>query len=118
MKGWQTRTFTEKVCLHHRDMGSAAHGTWMAKYKTGALDYALGGHPLWELFRTAYQMTKKPYVIGGLLLLVGYVSAAARRAERPVSHELVEFRRREQMQRLRKFLVSMTVARSRSVVSS
>ena len=26
MKGWKTRTFTEKICLHHRDIGSAEHG--------------------------------------------------------------------------------------------
>ena len=118
MKGWQTRTFTEKVCLHHRDMGSAVHGVWKAKYKIGALDYALGGHPLWEIFRTAYQLTKKPYVIGGLVLFSGYVSASVRRAERPISPELVAFRRREQMQRLRKFLTGMFVAKSHSVVSS
>jgi biofilm PGA synthesis N-glycosyltransferase PgaC len=118
MKGWETRTFTEMICLHHRVIGSAAHGAWKAKYKIGGLDYALGGHPLWELFRTAYQMTKKPYVIGGLLVLAGYVSAGVRRAERPVSHELVEFRRREQMRRLRKFLAGVAIARSRSAVSS
>jgi len=104
MKGWQTRTFTEKVCLHHRQIGSAERGVLMARFKVGALDYALGGHPVWELFRTAYQMSRPPFVVGGLMVLAGYVWAMARRAERPVSRELVEFRRREQMQRLRKFL--------------
>jgi hypothetical protein len=105
MLGWQTRTFTEKICLHHRDMGSALHGVWRAKYRIGVLDYALGGHPLWEAFRTLYQMTRRPYVAGGLLVLAGYVSAAARRIERPISPDLVAFRRREQMQRLRSFLL-------------
>ena len=104
MKGWKTRTFTEKICLHHRKIGSAERGALRSKFKVGGLDYALGGHPIWELFRTAYQMTKKPYVIGGFMLLAGYVSALVRRDERPVSAELVAFRRREQMQRLKKFL--------------
>lgn len=104
MKGWRTRTFTEKVCLHHRQIGSAQHHTLMAKFSDGGLDYLLGGHPVWELFRTAYQMTKRPFIVGGLMLLTGYVSAFLRRAKRPVSRELVEFRRREQMQRLRTFL--------------
>jgi glycosyltransferase involved in cell wall biosynthesis len=117
LKGWQTRTFTEKVCLHHRDMGSAAHGAWKAKYKIGTLDYALGGHPLWELFRTVYQMTRKPYVIGGLLVLAGYVSAAVRREPRPVSDTLVKFRRREQMQRLRRFLAGLVASPRRSAVA-
>jgi hypothetical protein len=104
MKGWKTRTFTDKVCLHHRQIGSAERGVLMARFKVGALDYALGGHPVWELFRTVYQMSRPPRVSGGLMMLAGYGWAMLRRAERPVSRELVEFRRREQMQRLRKFL--------------
>lgn len=102
MKGWKTRTFTEKICLHHRKIGSAERGALKAKFQVGALDYALGGHPVWEIFRTAYQMTKKPYFLGGLLLGAGYFWALVRHGQRPVSDELVVFRRREQMQRLKK----------------
>ena len=101
MKGWKTRTFTDKICEHHRKIGTAQHGKLKSRYRDGALDYALGGHPLWELFRTAYQMTRRPYLIGGLSLFAGYVSAAIRNESRPVSEELVAFRRREQMRRLR-----------------
>src|SRR2546426_7383466 len=104
MKGWKTRTFTDKVCLHHREVGSAKYGTLMARFRVGTQDYALGGHPVWELFRTIYQITKRPFVIGGLTLLAGYGWAMVRRLERPVSRELVEFHRREQMRRLAKFL--------------
>ena len=103
MKGWKTRTFTDKISLHHRKMGSAERGMLEVKFRVGVLDYALGGHPIWELFRTAYQMTKKPYVIGGLTLYSGYFSALIRGDERPISADLIAFRRREQMQRLRKF---------------
>lgn len=102
MKGWKTQTFPEKVYRHHREMGTAARGLVMARYKSGAVDYMLGGHPVWELFRTAYQITKPPYVVGGLALFAGYISAAVRRVERPVPAELVTFRRHEQMGRLRK----------------
>jgi glycosyltransferase involved in cell wall biosynthesis len=104
MKGWKTRTFTEKVSLHHREMGTAQHGVLVARFKNGAKDYAFGNHPLWELFRTMYQMTRRPAVVGGLLLMAGYVSALVRRAERPVPPELVAYCRREQILRLRKFL--------------
>ena len=104
MKGWKTRTFTEKVCLHHRDMGMAQHGKLMAWFRNGVKDYALGCHPIWEFFRMGYQMTKRPFVVGGLLMAGGYVWGLVRRMEGPVSQELVAFRRREQMQRLKKFL--------------
>jgi len=35
MKGWKTRTFTEKHCLHHRDVGTAQAGPVAAKFKLG-----------------------------------------------------------------------------------
>jgi GT2 family glycosyltransferase len=118
MKGWHTRTFTDMVCFHHRRIGSAGGGTLRAKFKVGALDYALGGHPMWEVCRAAYQVTRKPYVVGGLVLLAGYVVAAVRGEQRPVSRDLVEFRRREQMRRLRTFITRRTWAQSRLSVSS
>src|SRR6266511_739346 len=104
MKGWKTKTFTDRAYQHHRQMGTAGHGVLMGGFRDGAKDSAVGGHPCWERCRTAYQMTKWPFVVGGLMLLVGYVWAMVRRVERPVSPELIEFRRREQMRRLRKFL--------------
>jgi biofilm PGA synthesis N-glycosyltransferase PgaC len=103
MKGWKTRTFTERVCLHHRTMGRASRGALVAWFKFGAQDYALGGDPRWEFFRIFYQMSKRPFVVSGLMLGAGYIWGAIRRAKRPVSDELVYFRRREQMERLKKF---------------
>jgi poly-beta-1,6-N-acetyl-D-glucosamine synthase len=110
MKGWKTRTFTDKICLHHRQIGTAERSPLVASFKTGSRDYALGGHPLWEIFRTFYQMSKRPFFIGGLTLGAGYVWALARREERPISRELMAFRRREQMARLKKFLTGNRVS--------
>ncbi len=104
MKGWQTRTFTEQTCLHHRPMGTASASQLVGFFRHGKKDYNLGGHPLWQLFRCGYQMTRSPYLIGGLCLLAGYASAALRRVERPISPELVRFSRSEQMARLRTVL--------------
>ncbi len=102
MRGWQTRTFTEMVCLHHRAMGTAQRSAWRSKFKLGIKDYSVGNHPLWEVFRTAYQMTKSPVGVGGIALGTGYFWAMLRQLDRPVSRELIAFHRREQMQRLRK----------------
>ena len=113
MRGWKTRTFPEKHCFHHRKMGSALHGRIRAIYRIGVLDYALGGHPLWEVFRAAYQATQPPRIVRGVVLYAGYLSAAARRLERPVSPELVAFRREEQMRRLRAFALDRIPAARR-----
>jgi poly-beta-1,6-N-acetyl-D-glucosamine synthase len=105
MHGWKTRTYTEKIYLHHRHSGTAQQNILMAKFRDGAKDYSVGTSPVWELFRTMYQMTKKPFVVGGLMLGTGYLWSALRRVERPVSEEMVKFCRHEQMERLRAFLL-------------
>jgi biofilm PGA synthesis N-glycosyltransferase PgaC len=102
--GWQTRTFTEKVCIHHRQMGTALQGSVAARFKFGMKDYSVGNHPLWELFRTFYQMKHGPIVVGGLALGLGYAWSLVRRKDIPLSPELVAFVRREQMQRLKKII--------------
>jgi glycosyltransferase involved in cell wall biosynthesis len=102
MKGWKTRTFLEKVCHHHRPMGTAGSSALTALYRLGRKDYYLGGHPLWQLFRASFQLSRKPYLIGGVLLMSGYLGAMIRRMPRPVSPELLRFHRREQMRRLRR----------------
>ena len=105
MKGWTTRTFTERVCLHHRKIGTANDRYLAARFKVGRQDYSLGGHPLWEVFRSLYQMKNRPYVIGGAVLYLGYLWAWVSGTERPVSRELVAFRRKEQLQRLRRLFL-------------
>jgi len=101
MKGWQTRTFPERILTHHRAQGSAKYNSVMIRFKDGEKDYVLGGHPLWEIFRWFYQMSRRPFVIGGCALLAGYVSSFVRRKPKSVSPELQRFRRGEQMLRLK-----------------
>jgi poly-beta-1,6-N-acetyl-D-glucosamine synthase len=104
LHGWQTRTFSEKVCLHHRQMGTALNGVVRAKFRLGVKDYSVGNHPLWQLSRSLYQIAQRPFLIGGLALGAGYAWSAMQRVKVAVSPELVAFVRREQMDRLRKAL--------------
>ena len=101
MKGWKTRTFTEKTCLHHRKMGTGNSSAMMTWFRQGQKDYFLGNHPFWEIFRTLYQMTKKPFIIGGSFLFFGFAWAGLKGVKRPISEKLMKFIRREQMQRLK-----------------
>jgi len=101
MKGWKVRSFSEKRFHHYRTLGTAEKGPVRALFSYGEKDYYLGGSPLWQLFRAAYRMTKRPVLLGGLSLLSGYVWAALRRVNRVVSPELMRFHRHEQMKKLR-----------------
>jgi biofilm PGA synthesis N-glycosyltransferase PgaC len=117
MKGWKTKTFTEKVCYHRRAIGTAQKNKFRALFAQGGKDYYLGGHPLWQVFRAFYQLRRKPYIVGGFLLLFGYLWSAITGVKRQVSPELMRFHRAEQMQRLRRAL-GLASARGSAVVSS
>ena len=104
VKGWRTQTFTDKSCLPHRPMGTAdRRGKFTANFKLGRRGYTLGVSPVWHVFRSVYQMTRRPYVIAGGALLLGYFAAMIKRVPRAVSQELMDFQRKEQMKRLRQF---------------
>jgi cellulose synthase/poly-beta-1,6-N-acetylglucosamine synthase-like glycosyltransferase len=104
MRGWRTQTFTGKTSSHHRLMGSAKeHRKVLLGFSAGQKDYRLGFHPVWAGFRSVYQMTRKPYIVGGAAMLTGYSWAMFCRSERSVNDELLKFQRKDQMRRLRSF---------------
>lgn len=102
MHGWETRTFTERVCLHHRKVGTGNHHPLVVWFHYGRKAYYVGGHPVWALLRGVFQMRNPPWILGGLLFQLGFGWSALCRAPRPVSAQLMAFHRAEQMDRLRK----------------
>lgn len=107
MMNWKTRSFREKSFFHHRHLGTAERGRLSSSFSYGKKDYYLGGHPIWELFRVAYQASRRPYIVSGAALGAGYCWAFLRRTPRPVSSELMAFHRTEQMIKLRNILRSL-----------
>jgi glycosyltransferase involved in cell wall biosynthesis len=103
MKGWRTRTFPEKIFVHHRQMSSAMHSGLAMPFRGGRKDYILGNHPLWELFRCMYQAARPPILIGGGLRFAGFVWAMLCRTDRQMPVELIRFTRQEQLRRLGRF---------------
>ena len=49
-----------KIFRHHRRMGTADDDIIRADFKSRAMGLSVGVHPLWQLFRSAYQMTPPP----------------------------------------------------------
>ena len=106
LRGWDTRSFPERLLVHHRPMSSANHNNVLTgRFKLGERAYTLGWHPLWQVFRSLYQMSRKPYILGGGALFFGFFWAMLKRKEQPLSREVIEFQRREQMKRLRAFFL-------------
>jgi len=112
-KGWQTRTFMERACIHHGlsrsywnpRKGAIQYTAYQGRFQLGHKDYLLGCHPLWEVFRCIHQMRRKPFFVGGALMLAAYFWDMFRRVERTMPEELVLLRRREQMGRLKGFFL-------------
>lgn len=104
MKGWETRSFLEKTCEHHRKLGSASRKGLRQFVHDGRLEYLLGVHPLWEIFRCGLYLTRKPYIAGGVSTMAGYCWTALRES-RAVSPEIVAFRKKEHMARLKKIFL-------------
>ena len=95
MKGWKTRTFMERVCYHHRPMGTALVRKLTANFlwQTGLLPW---WHPLWQLFRTCYQTVRRPYLFGGWCLLAVTAGAGIRAHRGQSPPQLIRFHQREQ----------------------
>jgi glycosyltransferase involved in cell wall biosynthesis len=101
MKGWRTQSFPEKVFYHHRSLGTGESNKIKSNFNYGRKDYYLGNHPLWEIIRILYRITKRPFVVGGLITMCGYLWALITRMERPISTELMKFHRDEEMRKLK-----------------
>ena len=108
MKGWKTESFRERSFFHHRQLGTAERTVISSLFSYGEKDYYMGGHPVWELFRAGYRAAKRPYIIGGVALGLGYCWALMCRRPRPVSREFMEFHRKEQMAKLKAILKSLS----------
>ena len=99
MKGWRVQTFDDLVMFHHRPAGSAG-GLLRSWYRQGKMDYSLGALPLFELFKLAKRVAEKPYGIGALARLAGFINSYLRGEDRAVSEEFVAYLRKEHKRRL------------------
>jgi poly-beta-1,6-N-acetyl-D-glucosamine synthase len=99
MLGWRTYSFAELKLFHHRPAGEA-DGTWFNWFKNGRANYISGYHPIFMLFKCATRAFQKPYGIGALGLLVGFISGYLKRVPQIDDARLINYLRREQMKRL------------------
>ena len=92
MLGWNAASFRdpELQFVHLRPMGSSFKGILHGRIRWGRGQYFMGTHWLYALAITAYRMLERPFVVGGLCILAGYLSASLRRIKR---YDDPEFRR-------------------------
>ena len=91
MKGWHTQSFDnpEARLIHHRLMGSSDKNVYKGRLRLGRGIYFMGYHPLYALASSIFRLREKPFIIGGVLIIFGYVRAAIQRVPR---YDNLEFR--------------------------
>jgi glycosyltransferase involved in cell wall biosynthesis len=102
MTGWEARSFRDPELrfIHLRPMGSSFRSIYHGRLRWGYGQYFMGTHPLYLLGISCYRMFERPWVIGGILILAGYVGGFLRRRPRYDDRDFRRFLRRWQMARL------------------
>jgi glycosyltransferase involved in cell wall biosynthesis len=77
MAGWRTRSFEDPDLnfIHQRLMGSSHQGVLTGRLRWGRGQYFMGTHPLYIFAIGLYRTVEKPWLIGGLFIVLGYFQA-------------------------------------------
>ena len=102
MRGWKVQTFPDFGGLHLKPVESMyTANIWRLRFQLGRREHLLGYHPLFELAKCIGRVAEKPYVFGAVMRWCGYCWAMLRRERRAVADDVVNFLRRDQVQRLK-----------------
>ena len=97
--GWEVRSFLDLKVLHYRVTGSAT-GSLKSRLEEGYGAYYMGYHPLFLIARGIQHMSSRPYLTGGMAMIVGFFIAPIRRKERLQDTSVIRYVRRTQFKQL------------------
>ena len=104
--GWEVQTIPSLKVSHYRRVGTFGRNIWQARFLQGERDYVIGYHPLFEIAKCMRRVMERPYFVGSLCWLSGYLGAALRKDKRTVPSDVVRYIRKEQCQLLLNLLSS------------
>ncbi|MDX2036738.1 MAG: glycosyltransferase family A protein [Isosphaeraceae bacterium] len=116
MLGWEAVSFDdpELAILHLRQMGSSFKSVYHGRLRWGRGQYFMGTHPLYLLGISGYRMFERPWVLGGLCILGGYVDSWLHRRRQYDEPGFREHLHRWQLAELRRRLTGRSVGSSRT----
>jgi hypothetical protein len=113
MQGWDAESISALPIFHHKPTGTGAN-LLAHRYRLGKLDYSFGSHPAFEVVKCIRHASDTPFVIGGMLRLLGFIGCCLRREPRAVSNDFMTFLRKEQLGRFSRQLNCVTLPQSKS----
>jgi biofilm PGA synthesis N-glycosyltransferase PgaC len=91
MNGWETTHFPE-IQFHHLKAEGSASGTLCTSYFHGQIYYVCGGSALFFCGKVLHRtLTGKPFFLGGIMLLAGYMQSMLIRRPKIVTLQEEEF---------------------------
>ena len=102
MKGWIACSWDEPALrfIHLRPMGSSQKGIYTGRMRHGYGQYYMGTGFVYTLASAFIRMNDKPYILGSLAMLWGWLSSALHRKPRFDNPEFRKFLRRYQWRAL------------------
>jgi glycosyltransferase involved in cell wall biosynthesis len=101
--GWAVTAFPDIVAYHHKP-SEARRGALKDAIRMGQMDYVVGSHPLFEVFKCIRRLRERPVLLRALFRLLGFTWCGIRGDPKTVSADIVDYLRQEQMHRLRMYL--------------
>jgi glycosyltransferase involved in cell wall biosynthesis len=121
MLGWEAVSYDDPdlAILHLRQMGSSFKSVYHGRMRWGRGQYFMGTHPVYLFGIMIYRMFERPWILGGLCILLGYILAWYKRIRRYEEPGFRRFLHHWQMKELsRRFLGRRgTAERSKSVTA-
>lgn len=102
MHGWKALSWDEPELrfVHLRPMGSSQQSIYVGRMRHGYGQYFMGSGLLWMLATAVYRIPEKPYVMGGLAIVWGWLKSALTMKPRYDDAAFRRFLRRYQMRAL------------------
>ncbi|MBD3317467.1 MAG: glycosyltransferase, partial [Chitinivibrionales bacterium] len=99
MAGFSTRSFPQLRVMQHKPTGSA-DGTWRNAVKNGRANWIAGYHPLFVTAKCTRRIFRRPYFLGALGVLTGFVQGYLSQTPQVEDRELIRYLRRQQINKL------------------
>lgn len=99
MKGWiaASRDEAELRIIHRRRMGSSEQGIWNGRARWGRGKYFMGSALYYITAVAVYRMFERPFIVGGIGILWGYLRAMLSRIQRYQDSAYRRFLRRYEL---------------------
>ena len=98
--GWKTRSYRDLPVVHHRELGTVGRSIYRTRFSNGLTEYLVGYGPTYQVMRALSRVSERPYVIGAVLVMAGYMWGLISRQPRLIPQAIIGFIRREQRTRL------------------